>query len=150
MTKAMWFLPAISLAASAAEAQTSVRHITINHSQSIDTLPFSDAVLASSTLFISGQLGVDPATGKIATDPNDEAKLIFTRIKTALKEAGMTMDDLVSVQVYCTDMAQYDLFNRVYRANFSGPLPARVMVGVTHLGLEAGFVVSGFAIRRQR
>jgi len=149
MTKKVGYAFALAVGATQAQAQD-VRHIMINHSQPTATVPFSDAVLAGSTLYISGQLGVDPATGKIAADPVDEVKLIFTRIKTVLGRAGLTMDDLVSVQVYCTDMGQYDLFNSIYRANFSGPLPARVMVGVSQLGLGARFEVSGIAIRGRR
>jgi enamine deaminase RidA (YjgF/YER057c/UK114 family) len=81
-------------------------------------LPFSQAVLVDKTLYTSGHLGFDPATGKLGTTPTDEAKLALDAVKSSLQAAGMTMADLVSVQVFCTDMALATEFNKLYSTYF--------------------------------
>ena len=63
-------------------------------------LPFSDAVLVGDTLYISGRIGLDPATGEAPESVDAELKLLFEGFQNVLGEAGMSMDDLVWVQVY--------------------------------------------------
>src|SRR5579863_7182136 len=67
-------------------------------------LPFSDAVRSGNTLYVAGHLGIDPQTGNAAADPATEARLVMDAVKHTLERAGFTMDDLVSVTVYCTDL----------------------------------------------
>ena len=111
-------------------------------------LPFSDGVLHGNTLYLAGRLGIDPKTGKIAEDPKEEVRLILDGLKAVLTEAGMTMDDLVSVQVFATEADRYyDLFNEVYRTYFTGPLPARAFLGSGALLRGARFEVLGIAIK---
>jgi 2-iminobutanoate/2-iminopropanoate deaminase len=68
-------------------------------------------------------------------------------IKRAVEQAGLTMDDLVWVQVFATDLADYAAFNAVYRTFFTGPLPARAFVGAGSLLNQAHFEVMGIAVR---
>jgi enamine deaminase RidA (YjgF/YER057c/UK114 family) len=65
--------------------------------------PFSDAVLTGNTLYLAGRIGLDPKTGKAPDKIEDEIKLLLDGEKDVLAQAGMTMDDLVYVQISCTD-----------------------------------------------
>ena len=110
-------------------------------------LPFSDAVRSGNTLYVAGHLGIDPHTGNAAADPATEARLVMDAVKHTLARTGFTMDDLVSVTVYCTDLTLYDTFNTVYAGYFHGHPPARAFIGVAKLVRGARFEVQGTAVR---
>jgi 2-iminobutanoate/2-iminopropanoate deaminase len=110
-------------------------------------LPFSDAVRLGDTLYVAGHIGIDPSTGNAAASPEAEARLLMDAVKHTLERAGFTMDDFVSVTVYCTDLSLYDTFNGVYRGYFHGPHPARAFIGVSKLVRGARFEVQGIAVR---
>lgn len=112
--------------------------------------PFSAAVLAGDTLYISGATDADPATGQPATTPEAGAKLVLDALKAKVEKAGMTMDDVVWVQVFCTDLSYFARFNAVYQTYFKGPLPARAFLGVDHLLGGAHFELMGIAVRQKR
>lgn len=103
--------------------------------------PFSGAVLTGDTLYLSGMLGTGD-TGEAA------ATTVLTSIQTTLKAAGMTMDDLVSVQIFCPDVGNYDAFNKVYRTFFKQEYPARAFLGSGPLLNGARFEVQAIAVRR--
>jgi 2-iminobutanoate/2-iminopropanoate deaminase len=111
------------------------------------TLPFSDAVRSGDTLYVGGHIGIDPKTGNAAADTATEARLVMDAVKHTLERAGYTMDDLVSVTVYCTDLSLYDAFNSVYAGYFHGAPPARAFLGVAKLVRGARFEVQGTAVR---
>ena len=113
-------------------------------------LPFSDAVRSGNTLYVAGHLGLDPQTGNAAADPATEARLVMDAVKHTLERAGYTMDDLVSVTVYCTDLSLYEAFNAVYSGYFHGHPPARAFIGVAKLVRGARFEVQGTAVRNAR
>ena len=79
-------------------------------------LPFSGAVMEDNTLYLSGMLGL--IDGEVPSTPEEETRLIMEQFKVTLAEAGMTMDDLVSVTIYCSDVSHYAAFNSVYRTYF--------------------------------
>jgi len=110
--------------------------------------PFSNAVMVEDTIYLAGHIGIDAKTGKPPAKVEDEARAVLDEIKKTLSVGEATMEDLVSVQVYCTDLAHYDAFNAVYRTYFKGPLPARAFIGVDKLLLGARFEVQGIAVRR--
>src|SRR5215471_2935695 len=112
--------------------------------------PYSDGVLVGNTLYLSDQIGIDPNTGKLPNDVEQEAHTALDRVKSILAEAGMTMDDLVFVQVFCTDMSLYAKFNKVYRVYFAKDYPARTFVasGSGPLGRGAHFEINGIAVKR--
>jgi 2-iminobutanoate/2-iminopropanoate deaminase len=112
--------------------------------------PFSEAVLVGDTLYISGHLGIDPATGKPGATPEDEVRLVMESLKRTIEAAGMTMDDLVSVQVHCSDVSFYDAFNGVYRTYFHGDYPARAFLGSGKLLFGARFEVLGVAVGKHK
>ncbi|HVQ27969.1 MAG TPA: RidA family protein [Vicinamibacteria bacterium] len=109
--------------------------------------PFSDAVLVGDTLYLAGRLGFD-ASGKPPADPAAEAKLVLDGFKPALAEAGMTMDDIVSVQVFCTDLSLFDTWNGVYRGYFGKDVPARAFIGVASLLRGGHFEMQAIAVKR--
>ena len=110
-------------------------------------LPFSDAVLAGDTLYLSGSGGIDVATMTVPDDPKDEARLLMEHVEATLAMADMTLDDLVSVTVYCPDLSLYRDFNEVYRSYFDGEFPARAFVGSAPLLFGMRFELQGIAVR---
>ena len=112
-------------------------------------LPFSGAILAGNTLYLSGRIGLDPKTGQAPAEVEKEIKLLLDRVKATLEQAGMTMDDLVYVQIACTDLSLYDKFNAIYRSYFTGKdLPAREFIGAATLLRGGHFELQGIAVRR--
>lgn len=109
--------------------------------------PFSAAVQVGDTLYISGSTDTDPATGKPPTDPRAGAKLLMDGLVRTLARAGMTTDDLVWVQIFASDLANYAAFNEVYRGYFKGPLPARAFIGAGSLLGGANFEIMGIAAK---
>ncbi len=116
---------------------------------SFQQLPFSDGVLVGDTLYVAGHIGVDPKTGSAPADVDMEIKLLFDSFKGTLTQAGMTMDDLVTVQVHCTDLSLYDKFNAAYRTNFSKDFPARAFLGSNQLLRGGHFEMLGIAVKRR-
>ncbi len=112
------------------------------------TAPFSDGVKVGNTLYLAGRLGIDPKTNKIPDDPEQEARIMIDGIKSVLAEAGMTMDDLVSVQIFCSDVSLFDKFNPVYRSYFNKNLPARAFIGSGTLLRGARFEMQAIAVKQ--
>ena len=109
--------------------------------------PFSGSVKVGTTLYISGQIGLGPDR-KPPADVTEEAKLVMEAVKSQVVRQGMTMDDLVSVQIFCSDVKHYDAFNAVYRTYFTKEFPARAFLGSGALLFGARFEVMGVAVKR--
>ncbi len=120
----------------------------INPRSATETLvpPFSGAVQTGNTLYLSGMLGL--VNGQVPDDPAVEARAVLDSIKATLEEAGMTMDDLVYVQIFCSDVAHYDAFNEVYRTYFTQEFPARAFLGAGTLLFNARFEIQSIAVKR--
>jgi 2-iminobutanoate/2-iminopropanoate deaminase len=101
---------------------------------------FSTAILVDGTLYVSGQIGQDLKTKQVPTDFEAEVKTVLTNIGFALKAAGMDYKDVVSVQVYLTDMEQFARMNAVYITFFKDPRPSRTTVGVTKLAAPTAHI----------
>jgi 2-iminobutanoate/2-iminopropanoate deaminase len=111
--------------------------------------PFSGAILAGNTLYLSGRIGLDPKTNKAPADIDEEIKLLLDRVKATVAQAGMTMDDLVYVQIACTDLSLYDKFNAAYRTYFTTKdLPAREFIGAASLLRGGHFELQAIAAHR--
>jgi len=110
-------------------------------------LPFSDAVLVGDTLYISGRIGLDPATGEAPESVDAELKLLFEGFQSVLGEAGMSMDDLVWVQVYSPDVSLWQQFNAAYVKLFSREFPARAFLGSGKLLMKGRFEMLGIAVK---
>ena len=111
-------------------------------------LPFSDAALVGNTLYISGKGGLLPGTRTVPEDPKEEARLLMEDFKTTLERVDMTMDDLVYVTVYCSDLSLYSDFNEVYRSYFSKDFPPRAFLGSAPLLFGMRFEMQGIAVRQ--
>ena len=123
--------------------QQSRQHIARN-----PALPFSDAVLVDGhTLYISGRIGLIPGTTQVPELVDQEIVYLMEDLRSVLHAAGMTFDDLVSLQIFCPDVSLWEQFNAVYRTFFSGPLPARAFLGSGPLLFGARFEVMGIAVK---
>lgn len=110
-------------------------------------LPFSDGVMVGNTLYLAGRLGIDPKTNQVPGDVEQEVRLMLDGFKAVLTEAGMTMDDMVTVTVYCPDLTLYDKFNAVYRSYYGKNFPARAFIGSGPLLRGARFEMQGIAAK---
>jgi len=111
--------------------------------------PFSDGILAGNTLYLAGRIGLDPKTGKPPAEIDDEIKLMLDSLKGTLTQAGMTMDDLVYVQIACTDLSLFDKFNPIYKTYFTTKdYPAREFIGAASLLRGGHFELQAIAVRR--
>jgi reactive intermediate/imine deaminase len=124
----------------------SSRHIVLPTRK--DTLPYSDAMRVGDTLYLAGRIGIDPETGKPPLEVEKEIRFLLDGMKTTLAAANMTMDDLVSVQVFCPDLSLYDKFNEIYRTYFTKDFPARAFIGSGPLLRGGHFEMQGIAVRR--
>jgi 2-iminobutanoate/2-iminopropanoate deaminase len=109
--------------------------------------PYSNAILTGDTLYIAGSIGLDPKTGKAPEKIEEEIKLLLDGYKTTLAQANMTMDDLVYVQIFCSDLAYYDKFNTAYKTYFSKDFPARAFIGAGSLLRGGHFEMQAIAVR---
>ena len=108
-------------------------------------LPFSDAVWHGNTLYLCGHIGLDPKTGRPPATADEEARLVMNGVKQTLESAGLTMNDLLSVQIFCSDVSLFESFNVVYRTYFKDEFPARAFLGSGKLLFDARFEVQGIA-----
>jgi len=121
---------------------------TINLSTRPPGLPFSDAVLVGETLYISGRIGIDPATGVVPPEVDRELQILFDEFSQVLALAGMAWDDLVWVQVFSPDLTLWRRFNLEYTKHFKGDFPARAFLGSAPLLLNGRFEMMGIAVKR--
>jgi 2-iminobutanoate/2-iminopropanoate deaminase len=110
--------------------------------------PFSDAVIAGDTLYVSGRIGLDAATGKPPADVAAEARALMENLRGVLVASGFGMNELAMVTVYTTDVATVAAFNDVYLSYFGHELPARAFVGSGPLLFGARFELTAIAVRR--
>ena len=111
-------------------------------------LPFSDAVLVGDTLFLGGHLGLDPETGQAPAEREEEIRLLLEEMQATLAKADMSMDDLVRVTVFATDLSRYDDFNRIYRTYYTREFPARAFIGVASLLRGTHFELQAIAVKQ--
>ncbi len=137
----------VSAVSAGLSAQEVRRYINPRSAADSTALPFSGAVLVGNTLYLSGTIGLDE-NQQVPSTPEAEARLVLNSMQSTLEAAGMTMDDLVSVQVFCSDVAHYAAFNAVYRTYFTREFPARAFVGAGTLLFDARFEVQGIAVKR--
>jgi enamine deaminase RidA (YjgF/YER057c/UK114 family) len=110
--------------------------------------PFSDAVLVDGkTFYLSGRIGLIPGTTTVPETAEEEAHLVMQDFQRVLAMAGMTLDNLVSVQIFASDVSLWERFNVVYRSYFTGKLPARAFLGSGTLLFGARFELQGIAVK---
>ena len=100
--------------------------------------PFSQAIRTDGYIFFSGQIGQDPATGKlVAGGVVAEAERVFLNLAAVLEAAGKSFDDVVRVGVFLTNIGDFATVNGIYAKHFAQPYPARTTVAVAALPLGA-------------
>ncbi len=110
--------------------------------------PYSQAVLAGNFLFVSGQIAINPATGKmVQTSISDEAKQVMENLKAILEEAGLGFENVVKTSIFLMNIADFNAVNEVYGSFFSGDFPARETVQVAKLPKDANVEISIVAVK---
>ena len=110
--------------------------------------PYSQAVEANGTLYISGQIPINPTSGKIeATNVIEQAEQVFANIKAILTAAGYTFDDVVKSTVFLSDIADFGGMNEVYKQYYQTECPARSAFAVKALPLGALVEIETIAVR---
>ena len=111
--------------------------------------PYNQAILAGKTLYISGQIPLDPATGAMKNkDIREETDQVMLNLKAILKEAGMNFRDVVKTTIFIMDMKQFAEINEVYGSYFESDHPARETVQVAALPKSANVEISMIAVKK--
>ncbi|SBW03231.1 conserved hypothetical protein [uncultured delta proteobacterium] len=97
--------------------------------------PYSQGLKVGSRIYVAGQRPADAATGKIPEDFASQAKQVLENVRHVLEAGGGTMDDVVKVTVYLTDIANFAAFNAIYTTYFSPPFPTRTTVSCSLRGI---------------
>ncbi len=95
--------------------------------------PYSQAILVDDTLYVSGNIPVNPATGDVADGIVNQSKQVFENMKAVLNEAGMGFENVVKTTAFLTDLSNFATFNEIYASYFVAPYPARSCVEVSKL-----------------
>lgn len=110
--------------------------------------PYSQAIDAGSTVYVSGQLPIDPATGNFPEGGiQAEARQSLTNIKNILAEVGLTMKNVAKVTVLLADIQNFAVVNEVYAEFFEAPYPARSAFAVAALPKGANIEIEAIAVR---
>jgi 2-iminobutanoate/2-iminopropanoate deaminase len=100
--------------------------------------PFSEAVRAGDFIYLSGQIGEDPATAKLAPGGIEaESRQVLANVKHVLEANGASLSDVVKCTVFLADIGEWATFNTVYREVFKKPFPARSALGASGLAMNA-------------
>ena len=110
--------------------------------------PYSQGIAAGSMIFVSGQLGMDPGTGElVGDDVGSQARQALENLRQVLSAAGVELTQVVSVDVFLTDMNDFVEFNGIYESFFADHKPARAVVAVRALPKAACVEIKCVAIR---
>lgn len=110
--------------------------------------PYSQAIKAGNTVYVSGQLPINPATGELykGNDIKEETKISLQNVKAILQEAGATLEDVVKCTVFIKDMNQFGLINEMYAEFFGDNKPARACIEVARLPKDANVEIEAIAV----
>lgn len=110
--------------------------------------PYSQAVLAGNTLYVSGQVAIDPATGNVDTaNRESETHQVMKNIGAVLKEAGMDYSNIVKTSIFLKDMNDFATVNTIYATYFKSDFPARETVQVARLPKDVNVEISVIAVK---
>jgi 2-iminobutanoate/2-iminopropanoate deaminase len=109
--------------------------------------PYSQAVMAGETLYCSGQLGIDPATGKLEEGVEAQARRSLANLGAILEAAGLAFKDVVKTTIFLADMADFQAVNAIYASSFPGDYPARSTVQVAALPKGGRVEIEAVAVR---
>ena len=110
--------------------------------------PYNQAIIANDTLYISGQICIDPTTGNLKNrDIQEETHQVMQNLKAILSEAGYKFNNVVKTTIFITDMNRFGEINEVYGKYFDGEFPARETVQVSALPKFVNVEISMIAVR---
>lgn len=95
--------------------------------------PYSQAVRAGNTVYLSGQIGLDPASGQLVEGFEAQAVQVFANLKAVAEASGASLADAAKLTIYLTDLANFARVNELMQQHFAAPYPARATVGVSVL-----------------
>ena len=110
--------------------------------------PYSQALDLGNLVFVSGQIPVNPATGTMPEDVQDQARQSLANLKAILAEAGLSMTDVVKTVVFLVDLNDFGAVNEVYAQAFAEPFPARSCVQVAGIPKGAKVEIECIAVRK--
>jgi len=109
--------------------------------------PYSQAVKAGNLMFISGQIPLDPKTGDLVSESIDEqAKQVLNNIKSICEAAGQSIDDIVKISIFLTDLENFAIVNEVMKEYFAEPYPARATIEVSGLPLGVNVEIEAIVL----
>ncbi len=150
MQKTTWALAAASMLAGIHSASADEpRAVEFLNSGKVvpTTLPFSEAVRVGHTLYLSGQIGIEPGTLKLVPGGiQAEARQALGNIQTSLEANGYSMRDVIKCTIMLADIAEWGTFNEVYRTFFEAPFPARSALGANGLAMGARVEIECIAV----
>ncbi|UCE04271.1 MAG: RidA family protein [Candidatus Latescibacterota bacterium] len=109
--------------------------------------PYSQAIRVGDALYLAGQLGMDPSTGKLADGIEAQTRQAMQNLNAVLDAAGFTMDDVVQCQIFLRDLDHYAAMNAVYAQHFAGAPPARAVVQAARIPRDADVEIMMVAMR---
>ena len=109
--------------------------------------PYSQAVKAGNLMFISGQIPLDPKTGDLVSQSiEDQAKQVLENVKSICEAAGYSLDDIVKISIFLTDLSNFAIVNDMMKEYFSEPYPARATVEVSGLPLGVNVEIEAIVL----
>ena len=109
--------------------------------------PYSQAVKAGNLMFISGQIPLNPKTGDLVAESiEDQARQVLENVKSICEEAGRSLDDIVKISIFLTDLSNFSVVNDVMKEYFSEPYPARATVEVSGLPLGVNVEIEAIVL----
>ncbi len=125
-----------------------MKKIITSHKAPAPIGPYNQAVLAGDTLYISGQIALNPETGKLMLDNiEEETRWVMKHLGSILAEAGMDYSHLVKCSIFVSDMDNFSAINGVYGSFFKENPPARETVEVSRLPKNVNVEISGIAVK---
>lgn len=111
--------------------------------------PYSQAVKIGKFIFVSGQIGIEPKSGKIAEDVETQFKQAMENIQNILSSANSNLSKVVKVTIFLKDLKDFEKINRLYETYFTGEYPARETVEVSRLPKDAKVEISVIAFSKK-
>ncbi|MFB1097670.1 MULTISPECIES: RidA family protein [Bacillaceae] len=109
--------------------------------------PYSQAVETAGTVYISGQIPLDPATGEMAGTIEEQTDQVMKNLSAILEEAGLSFDQVVKTTIFLTSLDDFAAVNEVYGRHLSEPYPARATVEISKLPKGANVEIEAIAVR---
>jgi 2-iminobutanoate/2-iminopropanoate deaminase len=137
-----------SLSADIANAQDAGKNVIVTPKAPAAIGPYSQAIRAGKTVYLSGQIAIDPKSNQAMTDASieDQTRQVLENIQAVLAADGLTMENIVSTSVFLKDISEFSKMNEIYATYFKKAPPARATVEVAHLPRDMKIEISAIAV----